>query len=276
MADRGYVITGDESFLGRYGAAADQIRPLMESLRALTADNPSQQQRIRLLTPLIEQKLDFFSAIARVRRTQGFAAAQPMLLTPQGAPLLVEIQGTLGEMTGEENSLLGTRLRGAESDARRSILLVVGGSFFSGCLICLAGWTVYRDGAARARAEETLVAVDEELRQTADRFRSLVESAKEYAISCSTATGSSRPGILAQSGLRDMPRRKSSAGTSPAFTPAKTSERKNPKRNSGSRSRMASTRRTAGASVKTARASGPTFSSRRFTTAAERTSASRR
>src|SRR5882724_9279184 len=43
---RGFVITGDESFLEPYNASIGEAGKVMKDLRELTADNPSQQKRL--------------------------------------------------------------------------------------------------------------------------------------------------------------------------------------------------------------------------------------
>jgi PAS domain S-box-containing protein len=188
-AGRGYVITGDEHFLEPWRAAMDRIDPSVDSVQRLTADNPSQQQRIEVLRPLLRQKLEFFKMLVDVRRRWGFDAARLLLLMPQGTRLMDKIRGVLIEMEAEENFLLRKRVPETESNARRSIALVTGGAAFSVILVSLAGWTIYRGVVVRMRAQDELLArtsqleaVDGELRETLERFKSLIESAKEYAI----------------------------------------------------------------------------------------------
>src|SRR6266508_3407391 len=46
---RGYVLTGDTSFLEPFRDAEDKVTASLEQLRVLTADNPVQQQRLDTL-----------------------------------------------------------------------------------------------------------------------------------------------------------------------------------------------------------------------------------
>ncbi|MGC3990740.1 MAG: CHASE3 domain-containing protein [Chthoniobacteraceae bacterium] len=55
---RGYVISGDDSDLEPYQTALGQIDGTLRDLRSLTADNPSQQQRLDSLEPKIKARLD--------------------------------------------------------------------------------------------------------------------------------------------------------------------------------------------------------------------------
>jgi PAS domain S-box-containing protein len=188
-ASRGYVITGRAEYLGPWKGAIDQIGPSIELLQSLTIDNPAQQERIARLKPLMQQNVVFSEKLIEARREQGFAVAEERMATTSEQSLQDEIQGILHDTVGEENRLLGMRLRTAESNSRRSIAMVFGGSALSVGLISLAAWMVLRSNAARERIAKSLVArtaqleaVDGELRETIERFKSLVESAKEYGI----------------------------------------------------------------------------------------------
>ena len=52
-AKRGYVISGDESYLGAYEASSFGAKKMLAKLRDLTADNRSQQFRLDALKPLM-------------------------------------------------------------------------------------------------------------------------------------------------------------------------------------------------------------------------------
>src|SRR5580700_462981 len=54
---RGYLLTGIESYLEPYRTSTPKIQQSLRSLRSLTADNPSQQHRLDALDPLVASKL---------------------------------------------------------------------------------------------------------------------------------------------------------------------------------------------------------------------------
>jgi CheY-like chemotaxis protein len=56
-AERGYVITGDETYLEPYRSSTQAISDGYQRLRNLTADNPRQQQQLDILDPLILKSL---------------------------------------------------------------------------------------------------------------------------------------------------------------------------------------------------------------------------
>src|SRR5688572_10393979 len=48
-SQRGYIITGDASYLGPYDSAVRAVSSRLDSIRTLTSDNPSQQARLDVL-----------------------------------------------------------------------------------------------------------------------------------------------------------------------------------------------------------------------------------
>ena len=71
-AERGYIITGDQSYLEPYQGASDDILRTLTHLTQLTADNPPQQQRLRNLGTLIAQRTAVLAEAVRQRRESGF------------------------------------------------------------------------------------------------------------------------------------------------------------------------------------------------------------
>src|ERR1700674_4902019 len=54
---RGYLITGDDSYLAPYQSSLAAIKGALDDVRKLTADNPNQQRRLAALLPEIEARM---------------------------------------------------------------------------------------------------------------------------------------------------------------------------------------------------------------------------
>jgi CHASE3 domain sensor protein len=106
---RGYIITGDESFLEPYQAAAPAIATTVNDLRKLTSDNPAQQKRIGQAEPLIAAKLFELKRIIEMRRNRDVQQATKAIQAGEGKRLMDELRGLLGEMEREERNLLEQR-----------------------------------------------------------------------------------------------------------------------------------------------------------------------
>ncbi len=80
-SQRGYVITGDETFLEPYLAASPLIGEKIRKLRELTADDPYQQERIPELEASITGKFDELQRVINTKQTAGNEAAQQLIRT---------------------------------------------------------------------------------------------------------------------------------------------------------------------------------------------------
>src|SRR5580658_7848695 len=66
---RGFVITGDTSFLTPVEAAAARVPQLVQQLNDLTRDNPSHQENVRTLDRLVNERAEFLKQTAQIGRT---------------------------------------------------------------------------------------------------------------------------------------------------------------------------------------------------------------
>src|SRR5579864_1591743 len=68
---RGFVITGDDTFLEPYQTATGSVAQLVKDLRELTADNQNQQKRIDEAEPPMSSKLAELKRTIELRRSAG-------------------------------------------------------------------------------------------------------------------------------------------------------------------------------------------------------------
>src|SRR3954466_8768470 len=81
---RGFLITGENSYLAPYRSAAEESREHIRRLRELTSDNPAQQKRLAELTKAVEVRFTALAENLDVQRTQGAEAARQQILTGEG------------------------------------------------------------------------------------------------------------------------------------------------------------------------------------------------
>src|SRR5882762_2145016 len=155
-AERGYVITGDESYLEPYRKSASVADVQASRLRELTADNHVQQQRLASVVPLVSDRLATLQKVIELRRTSGYAAAQSEILAGKGKQFHDRIRGLIDQMKGTETSLLQERRRLADRSATTTREVIVGGGFLACGLVGLALWAIRRDFAGRTRADRAL------------------------------------------------------------------------------------------------------------------------
>lgn len=104
---RGYLITGDESFLDPYEVAKTRIFHGLQGLRVLVEDNPQQVDRIDRLTALQREWNDFGSDMIQLRRSQ--ADVQTAIRSGRGKRLTDEIRKEFDDLIASEQQLRMTR-----------------------------------------------------------------------------------------------------------------------------------------------------------------------
>jgi signal transduction histidine kinase/CHASE3 domain sensor protein len=106
---RGYVISGEESYLEPFNNAVRLVPQEIQHLRQLTADNPEQQRRLDALEPLISLRVRTAEANIVARTTRGPSAAEQTLSEGPGKRSMDAIRGAIAEMAAAENQLLQHR-----------------------------------------------------------------------------------------------------------------------------------------------------------------------
>jgi signal transduction histidine kinase/CHASE3 domain sensor protein len=179
-----YVITSDEEHLEQYHAAIQTIGRSLQDLRALTADDPSAQQKIDSLEPLIAARLAEIAQANNVRMNQGFDAAVQVILSRE-AQRIADIPRLIEELRDEQNQLLPQDA--VEAEAPQALLLsMIFGGF---CAIMLAAFVIIRDSTERAKAYQMLERRVEERTHEIERRRQVAEGLRDIL----TILNSNRP-----------------------------------------------------------------------------------
>jgi signal transduction histidine kinase/DNA-binding response OmpR family regulator/HPt (histidine-containing phosphotransfer) domain-containing protein len=143
-SQRGYLITGQESYLGPYQDALDHVGGDVAGLRHATADNPRQQAELDTMAAPIQTKLTVMADGVALRRSSGFAAAQRLSLTGRGTAAMTQIEGDLDQMRREEVRLLGERQAASKQSALRTRALILWGSAVAALIVGGGAWWVTR------------------------------------------------------------------------------------------------------------------------------------
>jgi methyl-accepting chemotaxis protein len=112
---RGFLLTGEPSYLQPYEEARKTLGATLTRLHELTADNAVQQQRLNDLEPKVRDKLKELQRTIELRqKDKGLDAALEVVRSGEGKALMVEAREIIKAMRGEENALL--KQRAAEAD----------------------------------------------------------------------------------------------------------------------------------------------------------------
>lgn len=163
---RGYVVTGDASYLESLPDAIEGVAEERRQIRGLLKDNAAQLQRLDALERLIEAQANFGQRVTEARRTQGFEAARELTLTREGERLRQEIRSAVEAMQKIEEDLLVQRQARTRASVRTTKIVIVGGSGLAVGFLGLALIALKRDFSGRRRAEDLLRQSEESLSVT--------------------------------------------------------------------------------------------------------------
>src|SRR5258708_2259852 len=153
---RGYLLTGQESYLEPYRAAIQNVGQTIGNLNSLTSDNPNQQKRIQILGPLVEKKLGELQLTIDLRKKEGLASANKVVLEGSGKRWMDQIRALLSEMTSEEEALLRARTEQTSQSVTRSVRTVFAGTLLSISLLVLCFVLLTRELSERKKAQDAL------------------------------------------------------------------------------------------------------------------------
>jgi methyl-accepting chemotaxis protein len=139
---RGYIITGDESYLEPHKAALGAIQATLADVRKLIADSADQQRRLATLSPVIDTKLAELKQTIEVRRTQGFDAAQKLIETNAGKTHMDQIRAIVADADQETRDLLKKRSEEARASADMTISIILWGGMLGTAAVCAIGWLI--------------------------------------------------------------------------------------------------------------------------------------
>src|SRR5262249_38387896 len=109
VAQRDYIVTGDEAALTPTKEALRRIPEQLNEIEALTSDNPDQRQRIPELRSAIESAISFLNQSIEARRAAGFDSARQMLAGGAVNTSMAKMHTIIDQMRGAERQLLERR-----------------------------------------------------------------------------------------------------------------------------------------------------------------------
>jgi len=177
---RGYIITGEESYLQPYKDGFAHVHEDLRALRELTADNPNQQRALDRLEPLIALKLAELQDRVGTRKQKGLAAATAAVREGSGKQHMDHIRAVIAEMKQEEDRLLIRRSQELDASSRRTSVMIATGDALALFFLFLGGLVINQEMGQRRRAEDEVRQLNADLeRRVAERTAELAERAEE-------------------------------------------------------------------------------------------------
>lgn len=153
---RGYLLTGDASFINDFAGTAKQIRYTVDELQKLTGDNPGQQNRLNALEPVINKRLEWLSKGIALKKQGKVAEMLSVVKGGQGRKYMAQAMAIVAQMEAEEQGLLVERNDRVQKQALKTtfLLLLAGLVVFS--ILVLVHWIVNHEIKSRLETESLL------------------------------------------------------------------------------------------------------------------------
>jgi diguanylate cyclase (GGDEF)-like protein/PAS domain S-box-containing protein len=171
---RGYLLTGDETFLEPLMGAKRDVPWRLKKLDGLTSGDPEQRAHLAKIRELLQDKFVFIDQTQTLRREGDFEQAVLMTRGGRGKFLMDQIRGQCSAMLDREAQRLAVREAEAEHAEELGVLGAGLGSLFTALLAFFSFLTVHRDAEELKRAADELAKSEEHYRLLTEQSSDLV------------------------------------------------------------------------------------------------------
>jgi PAS domain S-box-containing protein len=154
--ERGYLLTGEKSYLEPYQSAVSAIHARVEKLVRLTADNPNWQAHLPALEREISDRLDNLKSQIDRKKSGHADGARQIVMSDVGERQMDGVRHDIAGMESEENDLLERQSKEAKASGRYSFLTDFVANLIACGLLSSVSYVVISDVNARKRAGEAL------------------------------------------------------------------------------------------------------------------------
>jgi len=140
---RGYLITGDSSYLQNFETNRAALLTTTDSIMTLVADNPEQTALLKdKLLPIVRRKLQHVETVINKYNLSGHDSAFALVKTSQGKALMDSIQQYEATFSNREKALLANRLDQVNITHNRQIIIRYGSFILIAFVSVLALFTI--------------------------------------------------------------------------------------------------------------------------------------
>ncbi|UXH77350.1 CHASE3 domain-containing protein [Roseateles amylovorans] len=194
---RGFLLTGDDSYLEPYRSAVTEVPRMIVQLRALIRDNPSQQSRLNQAAIMMDNLLQLHKERIDTRKAAGEDAAMRLVRMGDGKRRMDELRVVIGQMEDAEEETLKLRAKEVEAAAHEVRSAIGWGTLAGLLLVLLAGFVLNRAlsgqiGAAVRHVQRSSAELQAAANQQAAGARETATSMTEIATTISELLATSR------------------------------------------------------------------------------------
>jgi signal transduction histidine kinase len=159
---RGYIITGDSSYLAPYEAGVDKLEHHLAQLDSITKEYPDQNNRIDTLTDLIHRRADR-AKVSIAARGESFEKARALIVTGEGKELMSKIRSLIGTIQAEERRIFREQNTVSTRTLREFQISFIALLVAPAVIIGILFYSIIRHFSARSRAEKQLIQASKEI-----------------------------------------------------------------------------------------------------------------
>ena len=119
---RGYILTGDERFLGPYNSAVGQLGGYLDRLKEITTDSPVQQERLSALDQAVTIRLYTLKNNLDLYNREGLDALRKSGQLNLGKDQMDHVRQIVAEIQAQESRTLATRTEESRVSGRDAVL----------------------------------------------------------------------------------------------------------------------------------------------------------
>jgi PAS domain S-box-containing protein len=172
---RGYLLTGKDSYLEPYEAARTRLTGVLKTLDKLTSDESGRRLNLEKLTFLVRQKQQELAATIAMKRANKADEVSWLLMSDLGKKQMDNIRVLIARMQESERARMAACNAIWEASSRHTTQVVVFGVALALLILLAAVLALNSETSERSRAEEAL-------RKSQARTKMLTDSITDYAI----------------------------------------------------------------------------------------------
>ncbi|HTF82690.1 MAG TPA: response regulator, partial [Cytophagales bacterium] len=166
-AQRGYLLTGEVSFLKPYIGSSTNTLALCDKVEQLTKDNAIQQEHIKVLRPLVKRRFAKMEYVMGSYRQTGKPALSELVL---GQQMMDSCLALVSKMQEEENALLKIRVSEAQTYAYYSPMVILVTSILALLISIFSFYFITKDIRSKALVQSELKRLNQELEMYNDEI----------------------------------------------------------------------------------------------------------
>lgn len=185
---RGYVIVGNDNYLVPFEQAKEDMASYIDSLKALTVDNPAEERNIDTINRLVGRNIVFLTKCIELRRTTSIDSALHWIVRGEGERIGDSIRKTIAKSDGIESALLIQRKATSQADTRNFnfvfiiLLIIIGIVLITVYIIINTNLRALRKAEKESSEKNQLLTGNSELNDKIRGEKEVKELAQEVII----------------------------------------------------------------------------------------------